>query len=138
MNFETKTPILRFDVEPDNDCQDWQLLKLGDVATIKTGSSNRVDSNLTGRYTFFDRSQEIRSSDRYLFDCEAVIVGGEGQEFLPKYFIGKFDLHQRSYAIMDFRGVSGKFIFYLISTKKQLFRLTSRWFNSEITATSNL
>lgn len=92
----------------------WDDFYLGDIARITTGSSNRQDSYLNGKYTFFDRSEDVRSSDRYLFDCEAIIVPGEGQDFIPKYFSGKFDLHQRTYAIMDFPTCDGKFLFYII------------------------
>ena len=78
---------------------EWEEVLLGDIAKITTGSSNRQDSNLNGEYTFFDRSEDIRTSNIYLFDCEAVIVPGEGQDFVPKYFVGKFDLHQRTYML---------------------------------------
>ncbi|MCT4225034.1 restriction endonuclease [Elizabethkingia anophelis] len=99
----------------------WELKKLGDISTITTGSSNREDSMLNGEYTFFDRSQDIRTSSRFLFDKEAVIVPGEGQEFIPKYFIGKFDLHQRTYAIFDFSGIYGKYFYYhLLNDDKYL------------------
>ncbi|MFQ1969914.1 restriction endonuclease subunit S [Aeromonas veronii] len=92
----------------------WSERLLGDISKITTGSSNRQDSHMNGAYTFFDRSEDIRTSDTYLFDCEAVIVPGEGQDFIPKYFLGKFDLHQRTYAIMDFPECHGKFLFYTI------------------------
>ncbi|MFQ2082557.1 restriction endonuclease subunit S [Aeromonas veronii] len=92
----------------------WRERLLGDISKITTGSSNRQDSHMNGAYTFFDRSEDIRTSDTYLFDCEAVIVPGEGQDFIPKYFVGKFDLHQRTYAIMDFPECHGKFLFYAI------------------------
>jgi len=82
---------------------EWEEKKLGEVAFITTGKSNREDSlKEDGIYTFFDRSEDIRTSNKYLFDTEAIIVGGEGQKFIPKYFVGKFDLHQRAYAIMNF------------------------------------
>ncbi|MXV44279.1 restriction endonuclease subunit S [Saccharibacter sp. 17.LH.SD] len=100
---------------------EWAIKKLDDIANIQTGSSNRQDASSNGIYTFFDRSEEIRKSNRYLFDCEAVIVPGEGQNFIPKYFFGKFDLHQRTYAISGFRECDGKFIFYLISHNKAYF-----------------
>ena len=100
---------------------EWQEVLLGNIAKITTGSSNRQDSNLNGQYTFFDRSEDIRTSNIYLFDCEAVIVAGEGQDFVPKYFIGKFDLHQRTYAIMDFIDHDGKFLFYLIHYSRYYF-----------------
>ncbi|MFT6436580.1 MAG: type I restriction enzyme S subunit, partial [Candidatus Azotimanducaceae bacterium] len=92
----------------------WPERLLGNVSKITTGSSNRQDSHMNGAYTFFDRSEDIRTSDSYLFDCEAVIVPGEGQDFIPKYYVGKFDLHQRAYVIMDFPECHGKFLFYAI------------------------
>lgn len=106
---------LRFKADDGSDFPEWEVKKLGEIAKITTGSSNRQDSNLDGEFTFFDRSLDIRTSDRYLFDKEAIIVPGEGQEFIPKYFKGKFDLHQRTYAIMDFDEIDGKFLFYSIS-----------------------
>lgn len=99
----------------------WKNVKLGDVCKISTGESNREDSSLDGKYTFFDRSQEVRTSNRYLFDGEAIIVAGEGQDFVPKYFFGKFDLHQRSYCLMNFENIFGKFLFFLLSLNKNYF-----------------
>lgn len=100
---------------------EWCECYLSEIAYITTGSSNRQDSSSEGEYTFFDRSEDIRKSNIYLFDKEAVIVAGEGQQFTPKYFVGKFDLHQRTYAIMDFQLCVGKFIYYLIDFKKDYF-----------------
>lgn len=44
---------------------------------------------------------------------------GEGAEFLPRHYIGKFDLHQRAYAMFNFSDlVDPKYLyFYLISVK---------------------
>ena len=100
---------------------DWGNVFLGDISHITTGNSNREDSSLDGAYTFFDRSEDIRTSSRFLYDGEAVIVAGEGQDFIPKYFIGKFDLHQRTYAIMDFPNAFGKFLYYYISYYRYYF-----------------
>jgi type I restriction enzyme S subunit len=96
-------------------------VKLGDISYITTGSSNREDSSLNGEFTFFDRSEDIRTSSRYLFDNEAVIVPGEGQDFVPKHFKGKFDLHQRTYAIMEFKEAIGKFLYYYIGYYRHYF-----------------
>lgn len=105
---------IRFKDEDGREFPDWEEKKLGEVSQITTGASNRIDSNLYGEYTFFDRSQDIRSSNRFLFDTEAIIVPGEGKEFIPKYFVGKFDLHQRTYAIMNFEPNFGEFLYYFI------------------------
>ena len=95
---------------------------LTEISTIETGSSNREDSSEVGNYTFFDRSTDIRRSDRFLFDKEAIIVGGEGQEFIPKYFVGKFDLHQRAYAISGFSEAHGLYVYYSIYFRRHLLR----------------
>jgi type I restriction enzyme S subunit len=105
---------IRFKDDNGKNFPHWEEKKLGQIAKITTGSSNREDSILDGEYVFFDRSQDIRTSNRYLFDAEAIIVPGEGQEFIPKYFVGKFDLHQRTYAIFDFMGINGKYLYYHI------------------------
>ena len=112
---------IRFRDDDGSEYAEWVEKKLGDVSSITTGNSNREDSSLDGEYTFFDRSEDIRTSGIFLFDGEAVIVAGEGQQFIPKYFIGKFDLHQRTYAIMNFNQVNGKFIYYLIYTSQNYF-----------------
>lgn len=46
---------------------EWECRKLGEISIIKTGISNREDSDLFGEYTFFDRSQDIRKSNTYLY-----------------------------------------------------------------------
>ena len=110
--------VIRFKADDGSEFPDWEEKKLRDVAKITTGSSNREDSGLDGQYTFFDRSEDIRTSDRYLFDGKAVIVAGEGSRFPPKYFEGKFDLHQRTYAIMEFVEANSKYIFYFVDKQK--------------------
>jgi len=112
---------LRFKDDKGNDFPDWKEKRLEEVAEITTGSSNRQDSNLDGKYTFFDRSEDIRTSNIFLFDAKAIIVAGEGSDFIPKYFIGKFDLHQRTYAIMNFKETIGKFLFYHIHFFRKYF-----------------
>jgi type I restriction enzyme, S subunit len=112
---------LRFKANDGSEFSEWEEKKLGELSFITTGSSNREDSSLDGDYTFFDRSEDIRTSSIFLFDGEAVIIAGEGQKFIPKYFIGKFDLHQRTYAIMQFNSVVGKFIFYYIHQNQNYF-----------------
>ncbi|MBV6449289.1 MAG: hypothetical protein FCKEOINB_03040 [Nitrosomonas sp.] len=113
---------LRFKDDDGREFPEWEEKSLGDISYITTGKSNREDSSSDGgAYTFFDRSQDIRTSNIYLFDCEAIIVAGEGQEFVPKHFIGKFDLHQRTYAVMNFSGNLGKFLYYYLEHYRYYF-----------------
>jgi len=103
----------------------WQLKKLGEICKITTGDSNTVDAITNGKYAFFDRSKIIKRSNRYLYDAEALIIPGEGKEFFPRYYSGKFDLHQRAYALMNFdKDVDIKFIeYYLIHEHKYFERV---------------
>ena len=85
------------------------------LCSIKSGKSDTKDAVDGGEYAFFDRSKLVKRSSRYLFDCEALIVAGEGAEFLPKHYIGKFDLHQRAYAIHNFsEKINVKYLFYYL------------------------
>lgn len=77
----------------------WKVEKLGDYANISTGKCNREDAEEDGIYPLFDRSQEIKKSSKWIKDCEAIIVPGEGTSFIPRYYKGKFNLHQRCYCI---------------------------------------
>ena len=99
--------------------------KLGEIATITNGNSNVQDA-LTeykdGLYPFFDRSNETKFLPSFLFDKEAIIYPGEGTEFMPRYYSGKFALHQRCYAIFDFKTfVDPLFIYFLLQTKNSYF-----------------
>ncbi len=100
--------------------ENWKTKTLGEVCEISTGKSNTVDAILDGEYAFFDRSKKIKRSSKYLFDCDAIIIAGEGQTFLPKFYSGKFDLHQRAYALFKFdKNVDIKYVFdYLIFFNK--------------------
>jgi len=103
----------------------WKMVWLGQVAKIKTGNSNVEDAVEDGEYPLFDRSLEIKRSNKYLFDTEAVIVPGEGTNFKPKYYKGKFDIHQRAYAIFDFKDIDGKYLYYLMHIiKRDLIRVS--------------
>jgi type I restriction enzyme S subunit len=100
----------------------WQIIPMGQLCSIKSGKSDTKDATEDGAYSFFDRSRTIKKSSRYLFDCEALIIPGEGTEFLPKYFNGKFDLHQRAYALFDFsKQIDVKFLYHYLHYKCDYF-----------------
>lgn len=98
----------------------WETKKLGEICEISTGKSNTEDAVPDGKYAFFDRSKTVKKSSKYLFDCDAIIVAGEGQTFMPKFYSGKFDLHQRAYALFNFaKNVSISYVYaYLIYIHK--------------------
>ncbi|WP_373707429.1 restriction endonuclease subunit S [Kaistella sp.] len=110
-------PELRFPEFVDDG--EWEDKLLGDVCFITNGKSNAQDHIENGIYPLFDRSAIIKASNEYIFDTEAVIIPGEGMRFIPKYFIGKFDLHQRAYALKDFTCI-GNFVYYSMNHRSKL------------------
>ena len=99
--------------------------RMGNIVTISNGNSNVQDAvteSKDGLYPFFDRSENIKYLPTFLFDKEAIIYPGEGAEFMPRYFRGKFALHQRCYAIFDFTEIiNAQFLYFYLKTQNSYF-----------------
>lgn len=90
----------------------WKTIRLGELANVKTGSRNNQDKVGDGLYPFFVRSDTVERINSFSHDCEAILVPGEGRVGeIFHYINGRFDVHQRVYAITQFlEGVSGRYI----------------------------
>ena len=97
--------------------ESWVTIQLGDISNIKTGDRNHEDKKDGGRFPFFVRSERVERIDSFSYDCEAIIVPGEGNiGSVLHYVSGKFDLHQRVYKVSDFpEHIHGKFIYYAMA-----------------------
>lgn len=107
----------------------WKESLIKDVCSIGTGKSNSQDQVEGGKYPFFIRSEVPVRSNRYLYDCEAVITIGDGKIGKVFHYInGKFDLHQRCYKMSDFKNVDGKFFYYYFSSHfyERAMRMTAK------------
>lgn len=91
---------------------EWEVKRLGEITHVKTGKRNNQDKMETGEFPFFVRSETVERIDSYSYDCEAILVPGEGNiGNIFHYINGKFDVHQRVYAITQFaENVSGKYV----------------------------
>ena len=78
-------------------------VKLGDLTKIKTGKLDANASSEDGQYPFFTCSREPLKISNYSYDCECVLVAGNG-DLNVKYYNGKFDAYQRTYIIEDNSG----------------------------------
>ncbi len=107
----------------------WKTYKLKDVADVSTGDSNSEDAVENGMYPLYDRSLEVKRSNRYLFDFPngAVIVPGEGKTFKPRFARGKFDLHQRAYEVSPREDekaackVNAHYLYYVLTNNQAYF-----------------
>lgn len=95
----------------------WEVKRLGDVAHIKTGSRNNQDKAEDGKYPFFVRSETVERINSYSHDCEAILIPGEGRiGSIFHYIHGRFDVHQRVYAITQFKpDISARLLYFYLS-----------------------
>ena len=75
-------------------------VKIGDLTKIRTGKLDANASSEDGQYPFFTCSKEPLKISTYSYDCECVLVAGNG-DLNVKYYNGKFDAYQRTYIIED-------------------------------------
>ena len=75
-------------------------VKLGDLTKIRTGKLDANASSPNGKYPFFTCSKEPLHINSHSYDCECVLVAGNG-DLNVKYYTGKFDAYQRTYIIED-------------------------------------
>ena len=74
------------------------MARLGDYVRIRTGKLDANASSENGQYPFFTCAVEPLKIDTYSYDCECVLVAGNG-DLNVKYYNGKFDAYQRTYII---------------------------------------
>ena len=90
-------------------------VKIGELTKIKTGKLDANAASEDGQYPFFTCSKEPLRISTYSYDCECVLVAGNG-DLNVKYYNGKFDAYQRTYIIED--NGSGKlympYLYYLM------------------------
>ena len=75
-------------------------LKVGNITKIRTGKLDANASSPDGKYPFFTCSKNPLKISTYSYDCECVLVAGNG-DLNVKYYNGKFDAYQRTYIIED-------------------------------------
>lgn len=75
-------------------------VKIGELTKIRTGKLDANAASLDGEYPFFTCSKEPLRISTYAYDCECVLVAGNG-DLNVKYYNGKFNAYQRTYIIED-------------------------------------
>ena len=92
-----------------------EYVNLGKIAKIKTGKLDANAANKNGKYPFFTCSKDPLTINTYSYDCECVLVAGNG-DLNVKYYNGKFDAYQRTYIIeiLDKNKYNTKYIYLLL------------------------
>jgi len=74
------------------------IRELGDLVRIRTGKLDANANDPTGEFPFFTCAREPLRISSFSYDCECVLVAGNG-DLNVKYYEGKFDAYQRTYII---------------------------------------
>ena len=92
-----------------------EFIKLGSLVDIRTGKLNANAANENGCYPFFTCSVEPLTINTYAYDCESVLIAGNG-DLNIKYYNGKFNAYQRTYIIesKDKAILSVRFLYYFL------------------------
>ncbi len=100
----------------------WKKVSLSKIAPIVTGKKDANFGNDKGEYPFFTCSQEPIKSLSYSFDCDAVILAGNG-DFNVKLYRGKFEAYQRTYVLSPNNAKDLYLMYYAVKNNmRQLFQ----------------
>lgn len=100
--------------------------ELGSLTSIKTGKLDANASSENGIYPFFTCAVEPLKIDSYSYDCECVLVAGNG-DLNVKYYNGKFDAYQRTYIIesKDKSKLTVPYLYYFLESYIETLRSQS-------------
>lgn len=98
-----------------------EYIKLKYIAKYPTGKLNSNEACEDGRYPFFTCSHELYYINKYSYDGEYVLLGGNNAsgDFPIFYYYGKFDAYQRTYLIQPINEsqYNTRYLYYSISLK---------------------
>ena len=103
-----------------------KTINLGDISKIQTGRLNANQATEDGEYPFFTCANNVSRIDNYAYDCECVLVAGNG-DLNVKYYNGKFNAYQRVYIIesIDKNRFNVKFLYYFLQNYIETLRKNS-------------
>ena len=78
------------------------LAELGKHCSITTGKLDANAMRESGEYMFFTCAKENYRTDTYAFEGDALLISGNGELGLCKYYSGKFNAYQRTYVLQNF------------------------------------
>lgn len=91
-----------------------EISTLDKYCAIFTGKKNANASVEGGAYKFFTCAPDSLQINSYIYDGNAIIVSGNGAYTgRTRFYSGKFDLYQRTYACTMLNGINPDYIFPL-------------------------
>ncbi|EMX9841612.1 restriction endonuclease subunit S [Campylobacter upsaliensis] len=102
-----------------------EFKELGELCEIRTGKLNANAKVENGKYPFFTCDETPYTINTYAFDCEAILISGNGSKVGHIHFYkGKFNAYQRTYILSDFSIITSRFLFFILDTFLKSYILT--------------
>lgn len=100
----------------------WRKANLPEIAPIVTGKKDANFGTVNGKYLFFTCAQEPIKAPSYSFDCNAVILAGNG-DLNVKLYRGQFEAYQRTYVFSPYNSKRLYLLYYAVKeSMRQLFQ----------------
>lgn len=91
----------------------YDRMYLKDLVNITTGKKDANYGSADGKYYFFTCSKEPIRCDNYSFDCESILLAGNGNIGNINYYNGKFEAYQRTYVLQKSSNkINLKYLYY--------------------------
>lgn len=93
----------------------WKIVRGKNIYKIDTGKIDVNAEQPDGKYPFFTCSMFPKRIESFAFDCEALLVAGNGLVGYTQYYKGKFNAYQRTYVLSKFKNIKPQFLKYYMS-----------------------
>lgn len=107
----------------------FRQMNLAAVSKMRTGKLNSNAAVENGEYPFFTCAQQTYRIDKFAFDAEAVLLGGNNANgtYPLKYYNGKFNAYQRTYVFesLDKDLLNIRYLFYALMPALERFKAAS-------------
>ena len=99
--------------------QAWYLRRLRFLCDVSTGNQDTQNAIEDGKYPFYVRSPIVERSNKYTFDCEGILMAGDGAGAgrMFHHAFGKYAVHQRVYCFRSFHNILPRYFYYYMSNR---------------------
>ena len=114
---EKLLPEITDDEKPFDIPESWKWVKVQDISTITTGKKDANYGTNDGKYPFYTCAASPLKCPGYSFDCNAIILAGNGDFNNISLFRGKFEAYQRTYVVSPFKALLDEYIYYVFKAR---------------------
>lgn len=92
--------------------ENWCWVHLKGISAIRTGKKDANYGSSDGKYPFFTCASAPICCEGYSFDCNAILLAGNGDIRNISRYNGKFEAYQRTYVVETICPADTDFVFY--------------------------